>query len=88
MSETTKNEFSFCESVFATPFSRWHIRVVGPEGRKFGGGALAPLCYSNGCHQWINGWDLEVDFTEAHFDHACPACVVIYRQEAIEEDHE
>ena len=49
-------EFAFCEPVTATPTSPWHIRRVGPEGLKLGGGIpTAPLC---GRESVIRGWDL------------------------------
>lgn len=42
MSET---RFAFCEPSNATPFSREHIRRVGAEGLKLGGGVPSPaLC--------------------------------------------
>lgn len=46
---------AFCEPVTATPTSYWHIREVGPEGLKLGGGVPnAPLCGRDLRH----GWDL------------------------------
>jgi hypothetical protein len=49
-------EFAFCEPVSATATSPWHIRRVGPEGLKLGGGIpTPPLC---GRESVIRGWDL------------------------------
>ena len=70
--------FAFCESVFAVPNGTWHIRAVGEEGLKLGGGASAPLCGFGG--HWQNGWDLNVEITEHHLAHACPKCVAAYRE--------
>ena len=71
-------KFSFCEPVWATGRSRWHIRKVGPEGLKLGGGANAPLCWNP--DEWQNGWDLDVEITEHHLGHSCPRCVELYRE--------
>lgn len=51
-----KIDLAFCERVTATPTSPMHIRRVGPEGRKYGGGAPdTTLCW----RALNNGWDLE-----------------------------
>ena len=51
----TVPEFAFCERSTATPTSPIHIRRVGEEGLKLGGGIPAlPLCGSDLWH----GWDL------------------------------
>ena len=55
--EPTLPEFSFCEPVHATTESAIHIRRVGEEGLKLGGGIpVAPLC---GRESVIRGWDLK-----------------------------
>lgn len=59
--EHTLPEFAFCEPVTATPTSAWHIRRVGEEGLKLGGGIpVAPLC---GRESVIRGWDLKSEVT-------------------------
>lgn len=56
-------EFAFCEPVSATDISPWHIRRVGPEGLKLGGGIpTPPLC---GRESVIRGWDLKGEVTPA-----------------------
>lgn len=39
VSTSTKEKFYFCEPVWATSTSRWHIRPTGPKGKMLGGGA-------------------------------------------------
>ena len=70
---------AFCESVWAGPRSRWHIRRVGAEGLQPGGGAPGPpLCGLMG-EQW-SGWDIEVEITRHHLDKsACQTCAQLYR---------
>lgn len=52
--------YSFCESTLATATSPWHIRRVGPEGLKPGGGVPNPaLCERDLRH----GWDLKTEVT-------------------------
>lgn len=54
----TAQTLSYCERVTATPMSPVHIRTVGPEGRKLGGGIPGPaLCGA----EVRNGWDLPTD---------------------------
>jgi hypothetical protein len=68
--------FSFCESVWATSSSRWHIRILSQVGRKPSGGIDTPfLCGTKVPH----GWDLNVEITEHHLAHTCPLCVAHYR---------
>lgn len=67
---------SFCEPVTATPFSKWHIREVGPEGLKLDGGIPnEPLCGRDLRH----GWDLQLrvdaeSLTRLRGDLLCPNC--------------
>lgn len=71
-------KYSFCEP--ACGIGPWHIREVGSEGIKLGGVAKEPLCFSLAPdRKWINGWDLDVQITEHHLEHACPKCVELYR---------
>lgn len=78
---------SFCEHVDATPTSPIHLRVVGEEGQKFGGGVPgAALCGRD----LRNGWDLphavtpatvRADMTPRPGDgrvFACLGCAAIY----------
>jgi hypothetical protein len=52
--------FAFCEPVWATPTSHEHIRTVGEEGLKLGGGVPNPaLCGRDLRH----GWDLKMEVT-------------------------
>lgn len=72
------SEWAFCEPVWVTGPDPWHIRRVGKGGLKLSGGADAPLCFAG--RDWINGWDLDVDITPEHLEHACPRCVARYKQ--------
>jgi hypothetical protein len=52
--------FSFCEPVTAIAMGKWHIREVGPEGLKFGGGVPNDAL----CGRELRfGWDMEAVFT-------------------------
>lgn len=54
-------EFAFCEPVHAVTLGPIHIRRVGEEGLKLGGGIpVAPLC---GRESVIRGWDLPDEVT-------------------------
>ncbi len=55
---------SLCETVTAGPLASNHVRVVGPEGLKLGGGAPgAALCGRD----LAKGWDLrEINAQEIH----------------------
>jgi hypothetical protein len=61
---------AYCETSSATVFSPHHVRVVGPEGLKTGGGAPgAALCGRD----LRNGWDLrETTATELASDRVGP----------------
>lgn len=51
----TRPTFAFCERVSATPTSKEHIREVGREGIKLGGGIPnTALCG----YDVVRGWDL------------------------------
>ncbi|GAB6901916.1 hypothetical protein [Kineosporia succinea] len=66
-------QYAFCESVYAGPQAVEHIRVVGPEGLKIGGGVKGPtLCGRT----WPNGWDVagEVNAENVFNDHTCRKC--------------
>jgi len=51
---------AFCEPVTATPFSHEHIRTVGPEGLKLGGGAPNTVLCGRDLY---GGWDLRSEVT-------------------------
>lgn len=72
---TDKPIYSFCEPVWASSISRWHIRKLSFKGSKYGGGADTPaLCGLDlRC-----GWDLRVDITDHHLGHTCSKCVKTY----------
>lgn len=71
--------YSFCESLWASSKSRWHIRKLTSVGRKTGGGVdTASLCTHV---QPGKGWDLEVPITEQHLTHCCEACRTALLQE-------
>ncbi len=71
-------EFSFCESVYATGTSPWHIRKLTAKGRMLGGGVdTGSLC---GQVRSPHGWDLNVELTAHHLKHACVGCVDLYRK--------
>lgn len=65
--------YSFCESVWATSVSRWHIRKLTSKGRKLGGGAdTEALC------GLTVAWDLNSPISDAYLQHACPECARAY----------
>lgn len=52
----TERVLAFCEPVHARPMGQEHIREVGPEGFKYGGGIpVAALCGFN----VVMGWDMQ-----------------------------
>jgi hypothetical protein len=71
---------SFCESVYAGPLSRWHLRKLTEKGKKLGGGVDTPsLC---GHVKPPNGWDLEVTITKFHLEkNTCTKCLEIFKTE-------
>ncbi len=68
---------SFCESVQAPPNGRWHIRELSAKGPKYGGGADTPALCGRDLR---GGWDLEVPYSEQHFDQCCAKCVASVRR--------
>jgi hypothetical protein len=81
--------FSFCEPVTAVAMGRWHIREVGEEGLKTGGGVPNDALCGRGLHR---GWDLEYRMTpefalqlvtprdgDGHIA-LCPACYEAWRK--------
>lgn len=90
-STTTDKTFSYCEHV--TAMGPWHIREVGPEGIKLGGGAGPALCFAPRGWTWMNGWDIDVPLEETKYSaernqeineqrlgQACTKCVELYRE--------
>lgn len=78
--KNTLGVFSFCESVFATAKSPWHIRLMTSAGKYLGGGIdTEGLC---GLPRKRGGWDLSVGLTKHHLEHsACKKCLERYREE-------
>lgn len=81
--QAEKDVFAFCEPVSATTRSREHIRLVGPEGFKYGGGIPnKALCGWN----VERGWDLKATVHPARFlpsaetNPTCQACIDAYWQ--------
>ncbi len=77
--------FAFCEGVFASGRSPWHIRRLPPEeGLKRGGGITSPsLCeriQPFGIKPMSGGWDLNVRLHADHLQHCCPKCAELYQQ--------
>jgi hypothetical protein len=66
---------SFCETMFASGETPWHIRKLGPVGRKLGGGADTPSL----CGKSVS-WDLNVEITAHHLTHCCLYCRQIYKE--------
>ncbi len=67
-------EYSFCESVHATPYSKWHMRKLTKKGLKLGGGADTLAL----CGRVVN-WDLDVKLDLHHLTHnSCPSCAEKY----------
>lgn len=62
--KTEKAQFALCEPVSATTRSREHIRRVGPEGFKYGGGIPnEAICGAN----VRRGWDLRAPVHPSRF---------------------
>lgn len=67
---------SFCESVWASGSSVWHMRWLDGAGPKFGGGITTKSL----CGLVANGWDLEVAVTEHHLaNNVCYQCIKALR---------
>lgn len=72
---------AFCEPVSATVRSREHIREVGPEGFKYGGGIPnAALCGAD----VRRGWDIKAEVHPSRFvvnaetNPTCQGCIDAY----------
>ena len=68
---------SFCETMFASGVTPWHIRKLTEVGRKLGGGADTESL----CGKRVS-WDLNVEITPHHLTHCCLYCRRIYEQGA------
>lgn len=67
-----KVKLSFCESVAATGYDNWHLRLLTGVGPKYGGGIDTPSL----CGHVIMGWDLEVPLNAHHLEKStCPSCL-------------
>lgn len=66
--------FAFCEGVWASGGSPWHIRKINPEvGLRLTGGIDTPsLC--GRVTPKVNGWDLRVRITNMHLAHKGGVC--------------
>lgn len=62
-------KYSFCESMYATGSSPWHVRLLTEKGRKLGGGADTSAL----CGRQV-AWDLSVELTQHHLTHCCRSC--------------
>lgn len=79
--------YAYCETVLATATSPWHIRQVGPEGLKPGGGVPGnALCGRD----LLRGWDLNRPISLPdlrmlqNYDgplNVCQACATVYQQQ-------
>ena len=78
-------EYSLCESATATGTTKWHVRKLGPAGKKLGGGIDTPsLCLKlqpvgqpipGKKFKGTGGWDLDVRITNHHLENnCCPEC--------------
>lgn len=82
---TRRVTHAFCESVHATPDSPVHLRAIGPEGLKPGGGIPTPALCGRDLH---GGWDIPDDQVTAArvtalLEHTgpgrlCPSCATAY----------
>jgi len=74
--EITTSEYSFCEKVVASPYSKWHIRELTDKGKFLGGGCdTKSLCGEK------MGWDLNVRITNFHLvKNTCPKCKEVYEE--------
>lgn len=66
-------KFAFCESVYATSTSPWHIRKLTDKGFKLSGGADTNAL----CNREVS-WDLDVEITQHHLSHCCRRCAEIF----------
>ena len=64
-------DFSFCESTWAPPLGKWHVRRLTDAGNKFGGGIDTPSL----CEFIKQGWDLRVPINQFHLKEVvCDHC--------------
>jgi hypothetical protein len=76
-SKTTKKtpQFAFCESIYASSISPWHIRELTYRGLKLSGGAdTKSLCDRE------MSWDLDVEITPHHLTHCCNKCAQKFKE--------
>lgn len=76
---TAMTKYSFCETSTASAATPWHLRELGEGGPKYGGGIDTPFLCGR---KRVNGWDLQVEITAHHLEHACKDCVGVYRKAA------
>ena len=68
-------EFAYCETIWASGISKWHIRQLTERGKKPSGGADSPGL----CGREV-AWDLEVPITAKNLDpkYVCTLCRMKY----------
>lgn len=76
---TSQQKYSFCESLYASSYSHWHIRKLTNAGSKFGGG----IDTKSLCGLVEKGWDLNVSLSRerALGDKVCSECRSLYLSE-------
>jgi hypothetical protein len=69
--ETTRDEYSLCETAHAAPQAPWHIRRLTLAGKKLGGGADTDAL----CGRKV-AWDLNVPMSTHHLtQNTCWKCL-------------
>jgi len=76
--EAAAPKYAFCESVLATPISKWHIRELTDKGLRLTGGIDSPSL----CALINKGWDLDVpiDLKNIKRYNTCLKCVNAYKR--------
>lgn len=76
-----KPRYAYCESQWAGPKSRWHIRFINPTiGLKLGGGIDTGSLCGHVKPKW--GWDLSVRVSDKHKENTCTECydqLILYK---------
>lgn len=69
-------KYSYCESITAGGYSKWHIRPIKKKLCLGGGIDTDSLC--GHVKSKLNGWDLNVRITDKNIHTACQMCVMLY----------
>lgn len=85
--EVPPEKYAYCEPNWASATSKWHIREVGSEGLKLGGGIPPDALGLCGTDVIVKGWDRCEVRTEDHLvrmtlsetNPLCMDCAVEYR---------